>query len=507
LGLGEIYSKVAPHLRKKFAEETLTRFIDRSFSVWIPSESVYRFNHEEDRTLIEYTRSFVQNQPKKKQLDFLDFADESVRLNLHSCAYQLAHRAEFSPDMPLGVSVLVCGEAGAGKSTLINQSLRDALPIEDQCKEGVGGSGITMDLEEKSVVYKRLVKPSEIERGFLPDTELEITISFIDTPGFGREEDHPELAATATTTKIFERISHGILRDHSQAVDIVLWVMSGSSSRLPKFDEVFIRTLNGFVPVGLVWTRALLNRHIDGFQSYLADKTQVKTLLPIEFTHRVYAREESTCLQGIESFGMAELGILLGDTFNDRAKQLKSEYINKHECLTEQDFAQRRADSYRVVRYYSFSCGIVAGSPIPYVDNVIVFALQSAMILQINKKYGVSLPKNLIGSMVTSVVSGGSVWSMGVIGMYLLDIGVDTMKLLPGLNVVAMGIGATLGAGLTAALGCAFINAVEKLARDYPSLLDIPEDRIEKVLLEECANQGKRTYREAHDQVEASCFQ
>jgi uncharacterized protein (DUF697 family) len=461
--------------------------------------------NEKDQKLIEELSKFVQGLPSKNQLQYIEFASDEVKLNRKSCAYHIAHNARFKPDQPTKVTILVLGEAGIGKSTLINETFRDDLPEDQKCREGVGGSSLTSKMEAKSVIFKRKVTPEEIANGFAEDTILDIEIEFIDSPGFTREE-LDGAAVEKLTQGILTLITDGYLHcsdsKKSSTIDVVIWAVAGSASRLPTFDELFIRSLACLVPVGIVWTRALFAQHIEEFKHWMNDRSQLRVELPLEFTHQVYARPEQTRTTLVDSFGMGELGFTLANIFNNVAPNFKSKFLGKHHLCTEADFAKRRATAYRTVKFYSAGAGVAGGSPVPYIDNIGIFLIQTSMVAQINVHYGVSLPKNIVSSMLSTIATGGSAFTCSWMIMYAVDIGVDTLKLIPGVNLLGMALSAGIAVGVTAALGIAFINGVEKLVRTNPQLLDVPEDRIEEILLAECKEQARLTLQESRSKLD-----
>jgi len=117
----------------------------------------------------------------------------------------------------------------------------------------------------------------------------------------------------------------------------------------------------------------------------------------------------------------------------------------------------------------------------------------------------VSLPKNLLNTMLYTIVTGSStmtlIGSTSLAGAIILDFTADTLKLIPGLNIIGQLVSAGIAGGLTAAVGVAFVRALEKIVRKYPDLMDVPPDRIEQMMMEEAREQAKLGLTDATSEV------
>jgi uncharacterized protein (DUF697 family) len=232
------------------------------------------------------------------------------------------------------------------------------------------------------------------------------------------------------------------------------------------------------------------------------DRTLVPIELPFIATIPVYARREETSLGGsMPSFNMPLLGRTIGNTFNIETRAKSEVYRQQLNATTEADFERRRAWSYKVVMGAMASASLVGGSPVPYIDSIGVLAIQSAMVVEINRSYGVSLPKNVVNTMLYTIITGSStmtlIGSTSLAGALILDFTADTLKLIPGLNIIGQLVSAGIAGGLTAALGVTFIRALEKVVREYPNLMDVPKDRIAQMLMDEAKQQAKLSLNDA----------
>ena len=504
LQLGSMYTSLRSN-REKIALVSLTlSFMDHELSFFFSPDEIFDYSSPNDKGLIEALEKHVQAMTEPQQIRYLDFATEEVKMNLHSCCYQLAHNSVFVPDESTNITVLVAGEAGAGKSTLINECFRRDLPAEKRCVEGVGENSITSAIEGKTVTYTRPVSQQEVENGFTDGTMLDVGVTLMDCPGLTRDNMNDTTKMCELASAILQRISDGI-NGKKSPIDVVLWVLPGATSRLPTMDELFIRQLGTLVPVCLVWTRALQVQHIQEFKAWLKNPKEVPVELPICEMFEVYARREKIRDGYQESFGMAELGVGLAKVFNVESHEMREKYIHKLKDWTEADYLERRTNAYRIVKYSAAAAAVIGASPVPYIDTVAVFMLQSTMILKINALYGASLPRNLLSSLITTIITGSSsltiVGGLSLAGAFLADFIGDTLKLLPGLNLLGMTLSAGTAAGMTAAVGYAFIGGVESLVREYPYLLDVPTDTIEKALLAEAEKTAQFSLNETRKTV------
>ena len=492
LEFGNIYNQCKQRDRVSLAATVLSLVNSDLPDPFLSTELLSR--DDEDKFLWDEIQSLVQNLSPNEQAKYLEFASEEVKLERYSCCKHIADNSYFGPEDTPKITVLVLGEAGAGKSTLTNEAFKNDLPEEQKSEEGVGGHSLTSEMIEREVTYTRPINEKERELG-REDGYIDVIVSLIDAPGLTREEMEKQSNMIDLSNSIMSRINDGLVGRKSP-IDVVLWVVPGSTSRLPTMDEFLIRSIGLLVPVCLVWTRAIFSNHIKEFKDWIENRSEVKVALPLCGMYEVYAREEE-CRGKIQpSFGMPQLGIGIAKIANNESREMRGQYQIKTKNWTEKDFKKRRDMSYRYVKQHTALAGLCGATPIPYLDTFAVFSNLSAMVIRINSAYGASLPRNIVSSLLCTVITGSSAFSVTgglyLVGALVVDVLGDTLKLIPGLNILGTMISVASAGCITAAVGCAFVSGVEKISRANPYILDVPQGEIEAALLKEAETQAKQ---------------
>mmetsp|Transcript_2553 Transcript_2553/g.9088 ORF Transcript_2553/g.9088 Transcript_2553/m.9088 type:complete len:628 (-) Transcript_2553:49-1932(-) len=466
---------------------------------------------EADAQFYAAVRTYVQSLSKEEQLMHLDFATQEVRDSLLTCVDHIANNVLFTEDEvdeAKRVVITLLGGAGVGKSTIVNESNGKYMRPEDLCKEGVGGSSVTSGLDSRVVTLTRGPKEEEVEQGIPEDAVLTVEVEFIDTPGLSREDMSKPEMMVALTHMIQQRITDGYSGKESP-ISVLVWVVTGSTSRLPEMDELHIRQLGTLAPIMLLWTRAYLPMHIEAFKAWMNDRSAVPVPLPFKALQQVYAREEESYNGAmIEPFGMAEFGKTIASIYNNHTREYHELYLHKRRQLTEQEFDEIRGKAYSIVKMNTLAATAAGGSPLPYFDSFLVFLIQSTMVVKINALFGANLPANIVTTMLSTIVSGSAattlLGSATIAGAMLLEVTADTMKLVPGLNILGMAISGGMAGALTAALGMAFVSGAEKIAREHPQIWTLPPEKVEDMLMKAAEDQARKTLNDARKFIEAA---
>merc|ERR1712000_56916 len=118
LEFGNIYNQCKQRDRVSLAATVLSLVNSDLPDPFLSTELLSR--DDEDKFLWDEIQSLVQNLSPNEQAKYLEFASEEVKLERYSCCKHIADNSYFGPEDTPKITVLVLGEAGAGKSTLTN---------------------------------------------------------------------------------------------------------------------------------------------------------------------------------------------------------------------------------------------------------------------------------------------------------------------------------------------------------------------------------------------------
>ena len=335
-------------------------------------------------------------------------------------------------------NVLVIGNSGVGKSTLIN-----AVLGEEVAKTGWGTHGTTDRLE----IY---------ESG-----SAQVPFNVIDTIGFepGLLKERRAVSAVKKWSRESARKGH-----ESKQIHVIWFCVDGTSSKLfPKTIRDFARAASLWrsVPIVVVITKSYsvperesnveLVREAFRSQKQLADR--VKKILPVVASEYVLNDNAFAAPEGITEL-IDVTNALMPEGRKAADKDLARFVLNRKRF-----FAQT------VVTTATAAAVTVGAIPIPFPDGVLLTPTELAEVNAIARIYGVDKSDN--GKpFLDSIIKTGTV---GVAAKSAISV----LKAIPGINLGASVINAVIAGVIVAALGEGAAFAYEQVYLGNKSLTDV----------------------------------
>lgn len=327
------------------------------------------------------------------------------------------------------LNILIAGDTGVGKSTLINAVFQGELAVT--------GSGRPVTQNTREI------------------TKTGIPISIFDTRGI-EKADYEE-----TMNSLNSFVKERNKDKNSQKHIHVAWVcISEDSRRIEEGEEELVKMLAKYMPIIAVITKA---RSDNGFRS------KVQEILPlVKNVVRVRAIQEELD----EGIVLPPMGL---KNLVDLTMEVVPEALKKAFAAAQKINIELKCNkSHAIVASAASAAGVAALSPIPFVDDVLVVPLLIGMIASITATFGLSLnAESLISILASIVASAGGTFTKKIIIAELL-------KLIPGAGTVAGGaISAGTAVVMTTALGEAYIATLkilfEKKQGELPELNEIKQ--------------------------------
>lgn len=325
-------------------------------------------------------------------------------------------------------NVLVIGNSGVGKSTLIN-----AVLGEERAKTGWGTKGTTHKLE--------LYEPKDDR----------VPFRIIDTIGF-----EPSFAKRQRAIQAVKRWSKDCAKKglEDNQINVIWFCIEGTSSKL------FPETIKNLSQAASIWESVPVIVVIT--KSYSIPEREKN----IEMVQKAFAEQKrySSSLRKIIPV-VAETYILNENAF--AAPEGISELINATNDLLPEGFraAKHDLDKFILNRKRVFAQTVVTAAtaagvavglvPIPFPDAVLLGPTEIAEINAISRIYG-------IGKDEDSKLFIDSIIEAGTVGMAAKAI-IVALKAIPGVNIAAITINAIIAGVIVAGLGEASIYAFEQV--------------------------------------------
>lgn len=326
-------------------------------------------------------------------------------------------------------NILLVGQTGVGKSTLINAIF--GFTAEDEKAPTGVGEPQTQDISKYEHPQKDVI--------------------LWDTKGI-EAKDYEE-----TLNKIKEIIqSQERNKNVSNAIHLAWLCIAESSDRVEERDKEILKFLIGEkIPTIVVLTKPNVLQYGDSpsdsnLLNYCKDNLKgAKAYL------RVNALAVNNPMIKINQFGLDEL---LNESYQNVDEGIanaikKSQKINKEE--KKQAMIKEAREG---VHLHAGAAATVGASPIPFSDAPLLAAVQTKMIYSLNRTFQVDLEDSVSTSLITGVLGITAVASVGK------SVVTGLIKFIPGAGTVVGGaISATVGAGITEALGHAYIEVLSYL--------------------------------------------
>jgi predicted GTPase/uncharacterized protein (DUF697 family) len=342
-------------------------------------------------------------------------------------AYAAAREEEVRNRRP--VTVLVAGNTGAGKSTLINTVFG-----REVARTGTGRP-VTEDVEE----YVSEVPP----------------LRLLDTRGF---EAGDGIAFDKVDAELAKRREQGDPAAHIH----VAWlcVLSGSNRFEPVNEKFVQRVAERSIPCVIVLTQADRETDLlDHVNQFLTEHRRRFPKHDIDVVELLAQPTKGRNGQETRAYGVAEL-LNLTDRFLDagmRTAFAQAQIVNI-------DLKKREART--IVTIAAAAAGGSAAIPVPGGHGVALALIQVGMMAKIDLIFGRSLlgGKTAIQGAATKIAAMGGRWAFGL----ALE---TALKFIPGAGSIAgTAIGGTVGTAITTTMGLAYIEISARVASGDPTL-------------------------------------
>ena len=355
-------------------------------------------------------------------------------------------------------NVLLIGNSGVGKSTLINAVIGDEIAYTS-----IGTEGTTKEIK----IY--------------PQSESENNLSFrlIDTMGF-EASSFKIRKAIRQVKKWTKEGAQNNNEDHQ--INAIWFCVEGTSGKL--FPETIKNMLKATsiwksIPVIVVITKsyskperaANIEMVRDAYNKFSTDPERLKGIIPVVAKTYVIDGENGNFspAEGIEEL------ISITNSILPEGKKASQNDIASY------NLNRKRVFAHGLVSAATVSAGVVGAIPIPFADAAILVPIETGMLLGISKIYGIK-------SDVKSSVFLKTIVDTGTVSVAAKAL-ISAIKAIPGINIAASIINAVIASSIVAAIGEVSIYAYEQVYLGNKTLEDI--DWIKKLV--EKALQSKDT--------------
>ena len=333
-------------------------------------------------------------------------------------------------------NILISGQTGVGKSTLINAVFR--VPLAE---EGTG-KPVTKNVQRYDVAG--------------------VPVTIYDTPGI--ELGHAKKDVIRDYMKTIADSRKG---GPDKLVHVAWYCIDAGQTRVQDYDVEIVDALAAEVPVLLVLTQC-----IDDERAIALERTIAAEKLPIEGTPiRTLARERRVAGHSIPPRGLEELVDRTNDILPEAVRRA---FANAQGVVIRLKANQARA----VVGASSVAAAGIGAVPIPVPDAAVLMPVQLGMLASINAIFGMDMGSDRAVNLIRGLVGQGGVTVVG------RQIAANLLKVIPGVSV----INAAVAAALTAALGEAYIQLCSEMLRRQAAGQEMRESDMLPFLLDAYQN-------------------
>lgn len=314
-------------------------------------------------------------------------------------------------------NILISGQTGVGKSTLINSVFRAPLAAE-----GVG----------KPVT--KLVQRYQVKG---------VPVTIYDTPGIELGQSKKEVIREYKKT-----IRDSLNRPLDEHVHIAWYCMSAETPRIQDYDVEVVKALAGEVPVLIVLTQCVDDERARALEDAITAENLPTHGPPL----RTLARERSVAGHTIPPKGLEEL---VERTHEILPEAVRRAFTNAQGVVIRLKVRHARA----VVVTAGAAAGTVGAVPIPISDAVVLMPVQVGMLAGVSAIFGVDVMRGRIADLIRGLAKTGGT---EIAGKSLVQ---ALLKVMPGTEL----INAAVATAITLALGAAHIQLCKELLQRQAS--------------------------------------
>lgn len=334
------------------------------------------------------------------------------------------------------VNIMIAGKTGVGKSSLIN-----AVFGEELARTGIGAP-VTQECEL-------------FEKDGIP-------VRIYDFMGF---ELNPQ------AQKHIRSEMKGLIRSKQKTetknddIHLVWYCIASTSSKVDPLEFEIIEELSKLVDVVIVMTKSYDANETRALMSYIEEEKEKRDL---RYHGIVPVVAFDFLIDGgvaKEKFGIRELTEFSYELLPDVQKRAFAEAQKVSEAL-------RKTAGKTAIAIASAAAGAAGAIPIPIADAAVLVPIQLAMLRSISNLYDVSFSKDDFPKLI-AVIAPIAATQAGKASVASL------LKLVPGIGLVVSAISGTVAAGITAALGAAYLRALDAGLSEMNLNDGIPDEFIE----------------------------